>query len=360
MPNIDGFLSALRMRESGGNYGIVNTLNFLGAYQFGEAALVDLGFVRPDSNLRDNNFSGGWTGKAGVTSTRGFLANEAAQDQAAREWLGVMWNYVEDMNLARYAWTTVGGIELTPSGMLAACHLLGPGALREFITSNGTAGLRDAYGTSLRSYLTEFAGYDVPYGPSAPGTNEPTTPGTDPTNEGGLGGVIIGTSDSDTLSGSAEHDRISGRAGHDVLRGDAGDDRLAGGSGNDRLHAGIGADILQGGAGRDQLHGGTDSSKDTFVFTRASDSAVGWRRDVILNFTPGSDAIDLQGIDAVASTAANESFRWADQTASAHSVWWKATTEGILLRADVNGDARADFEVYLKGVESIGSWDVVL
>lgn len=360
MPNIDGFLSALRMRESGGNYGIVNTLNFLGAYQFGEAALIDLGFVRPDSNPRDNNFSGGWTGKAGVTSTRGFLANEAAQDQAAREWLGIMWSYIEDMNLARYAWTTVGGIELTPSGMLAACHLLGPGALREFITSDGTAGLRDAYGTSIRSYLREFAGYDVPYGSAQSGSSQSDTPNTDPTTEAGLGEVLSGTSGSDTLSGGANDDRLSGRAGSDILSGRDGDDHLSGGSGNDRLQAGTGADTLRGGAGRDQVHGGTDGAGDTFVFSRTSDSAVGSRRDVVFNFTPGSDDIDLQRIDAVASTAANESFQWADQTATAHSVWWRATSDGILLRADVNGDAKADFEVLLRGAQSISSWDVML
>lgn len=367
MPNIDAFLSALRIRESGGDYRVVNTLNYLGAYQFGEAALVDLGFVRPDSDLYDNDFGGGWTGKRGVTSTRGFLASVDAQDQAAREWLDLMWSYVERMNLARHAWTTVGGVELTPSGMLAASHLLGPSALRDFIRSGGDTSPRDAYGTSLKSYLTEFGGYDVPYGPPEPGTGTPGTgtPGTgsapEPTDGTGSGDdEFSGTAGNDTALGGAGNDRLSGRAGNDVLQGDDGDDRLAGGAGSDRLHAGTGADTLAGGAGRDMLHGGTDSPSDSFLFSKLSDSAAGSGRDEIVNFTSGSDRIDLSGLDASVSAAMNQAFDWSDRTASANSVWWKATADGVLLRADVNGDARADFEVLLRGVDSIGSWDVVL
>jgi hypothetical protein len=40
---LNSVLLALRMMESGGDYQAVNTLNFLGACQFGEAALIDLG-----------------------------------------------------------------------------------------------------------------------------------------------------------------------------------------------------------------------------------------------------------------------------------------------------------------------------
>ncbi len=62
------FLAALRMRESSGDYAAVNTLGYLGAYQFGEAALVDLGFVIRDANPYDNQFDAGFTGKLGIAS----------------------------------------------------------------------------------------------------------------------------------------------------------------------------------------------------------------------------------------------------------------------------------------------------
>lgn len=159
---------ALKLMESGGDYQAVNTLNFLGAYQFGEAALIDLGYVRLDSDPYDNNFSGGWTGKNGIRSTSDFLASSSVQDDAALEWMDVMWRYIEYHDIDGYAWTEVGGMDLTPSGMLAASHLLGAGALAEYIRSDGAADLRDPYGMPIATYIEKLNGHEVPFGPRAP------------------------------------------------------------------------------------------------------------------------------------------------------------------------------------------------
>lgn len=165
MQSLNAFLMALRMMESGGDYQSVNTLNFLGAYQFGEAALVDLGYVRPDSDLYDNNYSGGWTGKGGVDSAKEFLASKSVQDKAATAWVSLMWHYIEAEDLDRHAWTEVGGMELTPSGMLAASHLLGTYALQEYIESDGSADLRDPYGMPISTYVKRMADVEVPFAP---------------------------------------------------------------------------------------------------------------------------------------------------------------------------------------------------
>lgn len=165
MQTLNAFLVALRMMESGGDYQAVNTLNFLGAYQFGEAALIDLGFVRPDGDPYDNNYSGGWTGKNGMDSAKEFLASKSVQDKAAVAWVKLMWHYIEAENLHRHAWTDVGGVELTPSGMLAATHLLGTGALEEFIVTNGKSDPRDPYGMPVSSYMIRMAEVEVPFGP---------------------------------------------------------------------------------------------------------------------------------------------------------------------------------------------------
>ena len=168
MSNFGAFLIALKFMESGGDYQVVNSLNFLGAYQFGEAALIDLGYVRRDADPYDNNFAGGWTGKNGIRSARQFLNSPAVQDDAAREWMDVMWRYIEHHQIDGYAWSEVGGMELTPSGMLAAAHLLGAGSLAEYIHSDGRNDLRDPYGMPLSAYIEKLNGYDVPYGPDAP------------------------------------------------------------------------------------------------------------------------------------------------------------------------------------------------
>ena len=86
--------------------------------------------------------------------------------------------------------------------------------------------------------------------------------------------------------GPAGHVLIGG-GGDDRLIGGAGSNVLAGGQGDDLLQAGSQGDILLDGAGQDHLIGGVGA--DTFVL--ASDGA----RDVIRNFTPGQDQIDLSG-----------------------------------------------------------------
>jgi len=82
---------------------------------------------------------------------------------------------------------------------------------------------------------------------------------------------LVGTSASETLDGTAEADTLDGAAGDDTLRGLGGADRLLGGFGND---------TLTGGAGN-----------DTFVYQ-------GFRapidqRDVVTDFTPGQDRVDV-------------------------------------------------------------------
>jgi Ca2+-binding RTX toxin-like protein len=240
MSTSEDFLGALRMRESSDNYQTVNTFNFLGAYQFGEAALIDLGFVRHDGDAYDNNYGGGWTGRFGVTSVTGFLRNQQAQDQAANEWLELMWNYIKAQGLDDYAWTTVGDVYLTPSGMLAGAHLLGVGALDRFITSGGSADLRDAYGTPIRSYITEFADYDIPFA-SAGG------------NDAVQSSVTI---DLDANAGvrSVERLTLTGSGNINGI-GNALDNRLTGNSGNNALTGGVGEDTLVGLGGNDTLYG---------------------------------------------------------------------------------------------------------
>jgi hypothetical protein len=168
MQTLAAFLTALSLLESDGNYQVVNSLNFLGAYQFGEAALTDLGFVNYDGDAYDNNYGGGWTGKYGIRSAEGFLRSKSAQDRAAAEWLKLMWSYIELHKIDGYAWSNVGGVEMTPSGMLAATHLLGPETLARYIKSGGTLDLRDPFGTPIETYIVKLSGFDIPFAPPAP------------------------------------------------------------------------------------------------------------------------------------------------------------------------------------------------
>jgi hypothetical protein len=166
--SFDAFFMALKQMESGGDYRSVNTLNFIGAYQFGEAALIDLGYVRRDRDVYDNDYSGGFTGKDGIHSVTDFLKSPRVQDKAVRAWVKLMWRYIEGENLDRYSWTRTGEVVLSPSGMLAATHLLGTGGLKAFIASGGSRRIVDPYGTPVLKYVDRLGGYDIPFAPGKP------------------------------------------------------------------------------------------------------------------------------------------------------------------------------------------------
>lgn len=116
----------------------------------------------------------------------------------------------------------------------------------------------------------------------------------------------------DTLDGGAGDDvlwdgngadRHSGGLGNDILAGHAGNDSLFGGDGFDRIYGGIGDDALSGGGGTDLVYGGADNDTVTggsgFDKLTGGDGAdvfviePGSGKDVIRDFQPGSDKIDV-------------------------------------------------------------------
>jgi hypothetical protein len=77
--------------------------------------------------------------------------------------------------------------------------------------------------------------------------------------------------------------------------------------------------------------------------------------------------LDLRGIDANTRVSGNQEFSFNTTTAKANSVWYKAadldgnaTTKEIIVYGDVNGDAKADFEIGLMGVTSVIATDFIL
>ncbi len=55
----------------------------------------------------------------------------------------------------------INGIKITESGILAAAHLSGAGAVQQFLWSYGKNSKVDAYGTRVEHYLKKFSGYDL-------------------------------------------------------------------------------------------------------------------------------------------------------------------------------------------------------
>jgi len=157
------FLNDLAARESSGNYRAINSYGYLGKYQFGEAALIDLGYYKPDDtkrNKRINDWKGKWTGKDGIYSVKDFLENPTVQEKAIREWMALLWKRIKQRGLDKYVGQEIDGIPITESGLLAAAHLKGVGALDKYLRGIPVK-TTDGYGTDIREYLRKFGGYDV-------------------------------------------------------------------------------------------------------------------------------------------------------------------------------------------------------
>jgi Ca2+-binding RTX toxin-like protein len=168
---------------------------------------------------------------------------------------------------------------------------------------------------------------------------------------------FFGFGGNDTLLGGAGNDFLDGGADNDILKGGAGNDTLIGGAGNDTLIGGRGKDTLYGGSGRDY-----------FDFNKISESGItSSTRDVIMDLSKSQgDKIDLKTIDANTTAPKNQTFMFAGTEEAAYSVWYAAKdvdgsskTNDIIVYGDVNGDAKADFEIGLVGVTSVAATDFV-
>jgi Ca2+-binding RTX toxin-like protein len=100
----------------------------------------------------------------------------------------------------------------------------------------------------------------------------------------------------------------TGNALDNVLTGDALSNHLSGGAGADRLAGGGGLDYLTGGAGNDMF---VAEIADGKIASKAGSISV----DMVLDFKPGEDKIDLHGIDANSLLDGFQSFNWVGQAA---------------------------------------------
>ena len=129
--------------------------------------------------------------------------------------------------------------------------------------------------------------------------------------------TLFGGTGDDSLSGHSDDDMLDGGFGDDTLGGDAGNDALEGWYGNDLLQGNSGGDTLFGGHGDDTLQGNNDSDRldggadadiltggagtDIFRFSNAMHS-TSIHYDLITDFEPGTDRIDLDGLGFVSLT----------------------------------------------------------
>lgn len=161
MSNYSDFLDSLAKRESRGNQNAINSLGYIGLYQMGEAALVDAGYITNDGHMNNNYESYSWTGVDGISSYSEFLASVDAQNNAASAYHDRLLGYLESNGATSYIGQTVDGIEITQSGLIGSAHLVGAGAVSNWLSSSSGSTPVDGNGTTSSEYLDLFGGYDV-------------------------------------------------------------------------------------------------------------------------------------------------------------------------------------------------------
>lgn len=163
----------------------------------------------------------------------------------------------------------------------------------------------------------------------------------------GRGGFdeLFGGSGDDDLRGGGTGDSLKGGGGDDALRGGAENDTLEGGGGEDVIRGGSGGDRIDGGGGADRLIGG--GGADLFVFGEGQSGPAGADRDLVEDFLPGTDDIDL--------FARIIGFTFIDAAAfSGTAGEIRATERGgrLLVQGDEDGDGAADVAVWLVGPDA--------
>jgi len=138
--NFVGFKEALAFKESQGKYRVINTLGYLGKYQFGSSTLE----------------------RFNIYNTTRFLHDPELQEQVFIAYCKVN-KWILRKDIKRSVGKTINGVKITESGILAAAHLSGAGNVKKYLRSNGQRNYSDAYGSSIKSYMKTFAGYDVSY-----------------------------------------------------------------------------------------------------------------------------------------------------------------------------------------------------
>jgi hypothetical protein len=135
-----GFKEALAFKESRGDYSSVNTLGYLGKYQFGMETLKMIGIYNPASFLKNP-----------ALQEKAFIANAERNKWILRR------------DIKNFVGKKINGIMITESGILAAAHLAGPGSVKHYLRSYGVRDHEDSYGTSVQYYIKKFSGYDTSF-----------------------------------------------------------------------------------------------------------------------------------------------------------------------------------------------------
>jgi len=133
-----GFKEAVAFKESQGNYTTVNTLGYVGKYQFGAGTLKLMGVDDMNEFINDPE-----------------LQETLFKMNVARN------KWILRRDIKRFVGKKINGTLVTESGIAAAAHLAGAGNVKKYLRSYGQQDFSDAYGSTIAYYIKRFRGYDI-------------------------------------------------------------------------------------------------------------------------------------------------------------------------------------------------------
>jgi serralysin len=129
----------------------------------------------------------------------------------------------------------------------------------------------------------------------------------------------------------------------------------------DPINAAPSANVIKSKVGQDTLVG--TAAADEFVFLSVSDtSRFLASADLITNFKPGEDKINLAALDAITTTADNNSFQFIGSAALSQAGMVRSYFSGTetIIQGETDGKAGADFLIRLSGLHTLTASDFVL
>jgi Ca2+-binding RTX toxin-like protein len=185
-----------------------------------------------------------------------------------------------------------------------------------------------------------------------------------------LANTITGNGNDNTIFGRLNADTLEGAGGNDELDGGKGYDYISGGPGDDYIVGGDHADVIIGSTGKDTLLGdngpsGTSYAGDEFRYFSTQDSPFGAaNRDLIFDFDPGMDFIDLSLIDANVTLPGNQDFEFIGSSNFSRSknpppeVRYYTAGTSVIVQVQVKNFAIGpDMEIEIHNVSSLSASD---
>lgn len=142
--DMDKYLSVMAHKESRDDYKALNRFGYMGKYQFGKTTL---------KHLRGNGLL---TFENTEIKTQKFLDNPVLQEAAMSALTAHNLQCLKSYGLMKFLGKDVGGVKITIEGLLAAAHLRGPWAVRQFVVTGGDINKVDGNGTSVKTYIKAF------------------------------------------------------------------------------------------------------------------------------------------------------------------------------------------------------------